>query len=133
MASAVLAFNQQLERIAEVAMVLVLGALLAGITWTVQPLAWLIPVMFLAIRPAAIFLSLLPTRTSLGQRAIIGWFGVRGVGSIYYVAYALAHGLAGDEARTLANITLAVVAASVVAHGISVTPLMARYTRANGV
>ncbi len=133
MASAVLAFNQQLERIAEVAMVLVLGALLAGITWTVQPLAWLIPVMFLAIRPAAIFLSLLPTRTSLGQRAIIGWFGVRGVGSIYYVAYALAHGLAGEEARTLANITLAVVAASVVAHGISVTPLMARYTRANGV
>jgi len=133
MASAVLAFNQQLERIAEVAMVLVLGALLASVTWTVQPLAWLIPVVFLGIRPVATFLSLLPTRTSFGQRAIIGWFGVRGVGSIYYVAYALAHGLAGEDARILANITLAVVAASVVAHGISVTPLMSRYARANGV
>jgi NhaP-type Na+/H+ or K+/H+ antiporter len=133
MASAVLAFNEQLERIVEVAMVLILGAMLAGIPWTVHPLAWLIPVMFLAIRPAATLLGLLPTRTSLAQRAIIGWFGVRGVGSLYYLAYALAHGLAGDEARTLTNITLAVVAASVVVHGISVTPLMARYTQANGV
>jgi NhaP-type Na+/H+ or K+/H+ antiporter len=133
MASAVLAFNEQLERIVEVAMVLILGAMLAGVSWEVQPLAWLIPVVFLAIRPAATFLSLVRTRTTLGQRAIIGWFGVRGVGSLYYLAFALTHGIAGDEARTLTNITLAVVAASVVAHGISVTPLMAHYARANDV
>jgi sodium/hydrogen antiporter len=133
MARAVLAFNEQLERIVEVAMVLILGAMLAGVSWDVQPLAWLIPVMFLAIRPAATFLSLIRTRTTLAQRAIIGWFGVRGVGSLYYLAFALTHGLAGDEARALTNITLTVVAASVVIHGISVTPLMARYTRANDV
>ena len=133
MASAVLAFNEQLERIVEVAMVLILGAMLAGVSWDVQPLAWLIPVMFLGIRPVATFLSLLPTRTSLGQRAIIGWFGVRGVGSLYYLAYALTHGLSGDDARQLTDMTLAIVAASVVLHGISVTPLMARYTRANDV
>lgn len=133
MASAVLAFNQHLERIAEVAMVLVVGALLANVTWTVQPLVWLIPVMFVVIRPAATFLSLLPTRTSVGQRAIIGWFGVRGIGSLYYLTFALAHGLQGDEARTLANLTLAVVAASIVVHGVSVTPLMSRYAQANDV
>jgi len=133
MASAVLAFNEQLERIVEVAMVLILGAMLAGVSWDVQPLAWLIPVMFMGIRPVATFLSLLPTRTSLGQRAIIGWFGVRGVGSLYYLAYALTHGLSGDDARQLTDMTLAIVAASVVLHGISVTPLMARYTRANDV
>lgn len=133
MAGAVLAFNEQLERIAEVAMVLALGAMLATVSWTAQPLVWLIPVMFLVIRPAATFLSLLGTRPSIGQRAIIGWFGVRGIGSIYYLAYALTHGLSGEEARTVANVTLAVVAASVVAHGISVTPLMSRYRRAKGV
>lgn len=133
MASAVLAFNEQLERIVEVAMVLILGAMLAGVSWEAQPLVWLIPLIFLGIRPAATFLSLLKTRTTLGQRAIIGWFGVRGVGSLYYLAFALTHGLAGDEARTLTNITLTVVAASVVIHGISVTPLMARYTRVNDV
>ena len=133
MASAVLAFNQQLERIVEVAMVLILGAMLAGVSWDAQPLAWLIPVMFLGIRPAATFLGLLRTRTTLAQRAIIGWFGVRGVGSLYYLAFALTHDLAGDDARALTNITLTVVAASVVIHGISVTPLMARYARANDV
>ncbi len=106
MASAVLAFNQQLERIVEVAIVLILGAMLAGVSWSVQPLVWLLPLMFLGIRPLATFLSLLPTRTSLGQRAIIGWFGVRGVGSLYYLAYALTHGLTGDDAHTLTNITL---------------------------
>lgn len=133
MASAVLAFNEQLERIGEVAMVLILGAMLARVSWTAQPLLWLIPVMLLGVRPAATFLGLLATRTSLGQRAIIGWFGVRGIGSLYYLAYALTHGLSGDEAATVANITLAVVAVSVVIHGISVTPLMARYSRANDV
>ncbi len=133
MASAVLAFNEQLERIGEVTMVLILGAILAGVSWTAQPLAWLIPVMFLVVRPAATFLGLLLTRTSFGQRAIIGWFGVRGIGSLYYLAYALTHGLSGEDARMIANITLAVVAVSVVVHGISVTPLMARYSRANDV
>ncbi len=133
MASAVLAFNEQLERIGEVTMVLILGAMLAGVSWTAQPLAWLIPVMFLIVRPAATFLGLILTRTSFGQRAIIGWFGVRGVGSLYYLAYALTHGLSGEDARMIANITLAVVAVSVVVHGISVTPLMARYSRANDV
>ena len=133
MAGAVLAFNEQLERIVEVAMVLVLGAMLADVSWTVQPLIWVIPVMFLVIRPVATFLSLLPTRTSIGQRAVIGWFGVRGVGSIYYLAFAITHGLAGPEARSVANVTLAVVAASVVAHGVSVTPLMSRYRQAKGV
>ena len=103
----------------------VMGAMLVGVSWTIQPLVWLIPLMFLGIRPIATFLSLLSTRTSLGQRAILGWFGVRGVGSLYYLAYALTHGLSGDDARTLTDITLAVVAASVVLHGISVTPLMA--------
>lgn len=132
MASAVLAFNEQLERITEVAVVIVLGAMLATVTWTSHPLWWFIPVLFLVIRPAATFLSLPWTRTSIGQRAIIAWFGVRGVGSIYYLTYALTHGLGGPEARELADIALAVVAASIVAHGVSVTPLMTKYERRRG-
>lgn len=132
MASAVLAFNEQLERIAEVAIVIVLGAMLASLTWASPLLWWFIPVLFLLIRPAATFLSLAGGRTTVGQRAIIAWFGVRGVGSIYYLAYALTHGLGGSEGRELAEVTLAVVAASIVVHGISVTPLMSRYERSGG-
>ena len=52
---------------------------------------------------------------------------MRGVGSIYYLAYALTHGAAGPSARLLADMTLVVVAASIVVHGVSVTPLMRRF------
>ena len=62
------------------------------------------------------------------QRAFIAWFGVRGVGSIYYLAYALSHGVPAPAGRMLADITLVVVAGSIVLHGISVTPLMQRYS-----
>jgi NhaP-type Na+/H+ or K+/H+ antiporter len=65
----------------------------------------------------------------LKERAYIGWFGVRGVGSLYYLAFALTHGLAGPEGRHLADATLVVVATSILVHGISVTPLMRRYSR----
>jgi NhaP-type Na+/H+ or K+/H+ antiporter len=123
MAQAVLAFNEQLERIGEVAVVLVVGALLTGVTWGTLPL-WFVPVLLLGIRPVATFLSLPGTSTTTRERSFIAWFGVRGIGSIYYLAYALTHGLSGGEGRLLAELTLAVVAVSIVAHGFSVTPLM---------
>ena len=131
MARAVLAFNEQLERIGEVAVVLVIGALLTGVAWLSLPL-WFIPVLLLGIRPVATLLSLPGTSTTTGDRAFIAWFGVRGIGSIYYLAYALTHGLAGGEARLLAELTLSVVAASILAHGVSVTPLMKGWRSARG-
>ena len=63
--------DEPLERLAEVVVVLVLGAMLAAVSWTAQPLWWLIPVMFLLIRPAVTFLGLAPTRTTVGQRATV--------------------------------------------------------------
>ena len=59
--------------------------------------------------------------------ALIGWFGIRGIGSIYYLMYAIDHGLPPDLARPLVALTLTTVAVSIVVHGISVTPLMNRY------
>ena len=72
------------------------------------------------------------TPLSRVQRAFIAWFGVRGVGSVYYLAYALSHGVPAEAAQTLADITLVVVAASIVVHGVSVTPLMRRYSARTG-
>ena len=46
------------------------------------------------------------------QRSLIAWFGIRGIGSIYYVAYAVSHGVAEAEAEILMAITLWVVAVS---------------------
>ena len=59
----------------------------------------------------------------------MGWFGIRGVGSVYYLAFALTHGLPARRSSGCAASTLATVAASVVVHGVSVTPLMDLYLR----
>ena len=127
MASAVLSFNEQLERLGELAVVVVVGSMLARIE-AFGPGLWLAFVLFVVIRPLATTLTLLPTRLSRAQRAFIAWFGVRGVGSIYYLAFALSHGVDGPLARQFVDLTLVVVAASVVLHGVSVTPLMQLYS-----
>ena len=126
MTEEVLSFNEQLERLGEVAVVIVLGALLADIE---APGAGILlaAALFIIIRPVATMLALLRAPLSGPQRAFIAWFGVRGVGSIYYLTYALTHGVSAPEARMLADITLVVVAASIVLHGLSVTPLIERY------
>jgi sodium/hydrogen antiporter len=126
MARAVLSFNEQLERLGELAVVLVVGTMLADIE-DPGPGILLTISLFFVIRPVATMLSLFWVPLSRTQRAFIAWFGVRGIGSIYYLAYALSHGAASPTARILADSTLVVVAASIVVHGVSVTPLMQRY------
>jgi NhaP-type Na+/H+ or K+/H+ antiporter len=85
--------------------------------------------LFVFIRPLATMLTLAGTSLSRAQRTIMAWFGVRGIGSVYYLAYALSHGVSGEPARLVADVTLVVVAASIIVHGVSVTPLMQRYSR----
>lgn len=126
MAEDVQGFNERLERLGEVAAVVLVGAMLSNVSWR-RELLWFVPLLFLVVRPAAVFISLAGSRPSVLQRAFIGWFGVRGVGSIYYLAYCVRHGVEGDAARLLADVTLATVTVSIVAHGVSVTPLMKWY------
>ena len=99
--------------------------MLAGVEG--RPGLWLALALFVVIRPVATMLTLAMTPLSGPQRAFIAWFGVRGVGSIYYLAYALSHGLSGATGRMMADATLVVVATSIVLHGVSVTPVMKRY------
>ncbi|MFN8593045.1 MAG: sodium:proton antiporter [Thermomicrobiales bacterium] len=126
MAQAVLGFTEQLERIGEVAVMILIGAML---TWEIVPAAaiWFVPLLFFIIRPAAVGLGTIGSATSPLQRAFIAWFGVRGIGSIYYLMYAIEHAISPALGRLLLGMTLAVVTVSVLVHGISVTPLMSRY------
>jgi NhaP-type Na+/H+ or K+/H+ antiporter len=126
MAHAVLVFNEQLERIGEVVVVVLVGGMLSWNELPVQAL-WLVPLLFLVIRPAAVLLGLVGSNTPNIQRSFMCWFGIRGIGSIYYLMYALHYNLPRDIAERLTAITLTVVAVSIVAHGISVTPLMNVY------
>jgi NhaP-type Na+/H+ or K+/H+ antiporter len=121
-------FNEQLERIAEVAIVLVVGGMLAY-TYLHASAVWFVLVLFLVVRPVSVWLGLLGAPVSRDQRVLISWFGIRGIGSIYYLMYAINHGLPRSLADELIALTLTMVAASIVVHGISVTPLMTLYTR----
>lgn len=126
MAQAALGFTEQLERIGEFAVVLLLGGM---ITWSFLPgvALWFIPLLFLVIRPVSVYVGLLGSATTRMQRGLIAWFGIRGIGSVYYLTYSMQHGLPEQFSRTLAALVLATVAVSAIAHGVSVTPLMGRY------
>ncbi len=128
MAQAVLGFNEQLERVGEIAVVVMVGALLAPGVLTGDAL-WFVPLLLLVIRPVAVAIGTLGTRTDREQRRLMAWFGIRGIGSLYYLTYAIAHGLEEATARDLASLVLAAIAVSTVVHGISVTPIMDRYSR----
>jgi NhaP-type Na+/H+ or K+/H+ antiporter len=127
MTETALAFNEQLERISELGVVVLLGAMLSR-HYLLGDALWFVPLLVLVVRPVATELGLLGSRTSPVQRRLIGWFGMRGIGSLYYLFYALHHGLPPDLAHRLTSLTLAVVTASIVLHGLSVTPLMNLYS-----
>lgn len=121
-------FNEQLERIAEVAIVLTIGGMLAY-TYLHTSAVWFVPVLLLVVRPVSVWVGLLGAPVSRDQRVLISWFGIRGIGSIYYLMFAINQGLPRALAEELIALTLAMVAASIVVHGISVTPLMSAYAR----
>ena len=124
-------FNEHLERIAELAVVLVVGALLAQVRFELHYL-WLVALLSLVVRPIAVAVGLVGAPVSPEQRRLVSWFGIRGIGSLYYLMYALNHGVSGDLAELLLGLTLTVVASSIVLHGISVTPLMSWYRKRGG-
>jgi NhaP-type Na+/H+ or K+/H+ antiporter len=123
MAHELLVFNRQIERIAEVAVVVMAGALLDAALFDWRACAFAI-VMLLVVRPAAVALGVAGAPLSPRERRLLQWFGVRGIGSLYWLAFALERDVAGADTAVLAMATLAVIAASVFAHGMSATPVM---------
>jgi sodium/hydrogen antiporter len=79
------------------------------------------------IRPIAVFVGVWGTGVSSMQRVLMSWFGVRGIGSVYYLMYAIVHGLSESDASQMVSLVFPIITASVIVHGISVTPLMRRY------
>jgi NhaP-type Na+/H+ or K+/H+ antiporter len=88
--------------------------------------------MLLVIRPVSVGIGLIGARASRMQRGMMGWFGIRGIGSIYYLMFAARTACPPELTRTLAGLTFTTIAVSIVVHGVSVTPLMERYARRHG-
>jgi NhaP-type Na+/H+ or K+/H+ antiporter len=127
MRQAVQGFNEQFERIAEVAIVLVVGAMLSY-TYLPSGTAWFVALL-LVVRPLSVWLGLPGAPLSRDRRIPMSWFGIRGIGSIYYLMCAINYGLPRALAEEVVALTLTVVTASIVVHGISVTALMALFAR----
>ena len=126
MRDSVQGFNEQLERLAEMALVLMVGAMLAY----ARPLPavwWFVPLLLLVLRPLSVVASTVGERLTAPQFAMIGWFGIRGIGSVFYLLLALRYGVDGTVADTLVTLTLWSVAASIIAHGLTAQPLMHLY------
>jgi NhaP-type Na+/H+ or K+/H+ antiporter len=128
MAEAVLHFNEHLERIGELMLVLIVGALLAAQRFSIDGIVVAGVLLFL-IRPLSTYPATFAGRLGARQSALIAWFGVRGIGSVYYLFYAISHGLDATVAQRLLTIMTWVIAISVGLHGVSVTPLMSWYER----
>jgi NhaP-type Na+/H+ or K+/H+ antiporter len=127
-ATAALEFTLDLERLAELTVMLVIGSLLTPAAFSAPSLVVAFALVFVA-RPAAIYLCTRGGALTPLQRRMAAWFGIRGIGSMYYLAYALAHGAVTAQTPMVADAVLATVALSVLLHGSSATPVMALYRR----
>lgn len=122
-----LVFGNLVERAMEVLLITLLGASLA-LYWDWRAIA-LGLALFFVIRPLSVWLLVSRTLLAPRQKLLVGWFGIRGIGSLYYLCYALGHGLAPNVAHSITGLTLSVVGMSILLHGISTQPLLDRYER----
>ncbi len=118
-------FADQTERLLMMLVLVAFGGAIAG--GLLSPLTWsgvAAAVLFIfLVRPAAGMASLIGSPYPLRERAAIAFFGIRGLGSFYYVAYALneAEFDRADELWAAVGFTVLI---SILLHGTTVTPAM---------
>jgi NhaP-type Na+/H+ or K+/H+ antiporter len=122
------AFSENIEHALTAALLIALGAALPALLQHLTPtgLGIALGLIFL-VRPLAGWLSLLGGRLRGGERVVVAAYGVRGVGSIYYLSYAGSHAELTNEAELWA-ITGATILVSTVAHGFTASLALERVT-----
>lgn len=127
-------FIEQTERLLMmVVLVLFGGALAQGMLLRLGVREVIVAaVVVFVIRPLTGWLGLIGSATTRSERALTAFFGIRGIGTLYYVAYALNHGQFGDPERLWALVGF-VVLLSVLVHGVTSTPLMRWVDGSRGV
>ena len=118
-------FAEQTERLLTVLLLLLLGGAVVG--GLLAPLTWQAAVaglvLIFLVRPLSAFAALRGAPGTTAEHWVIAAFGIRGIGSFYYLAYAMTH--ADFPAADLVWATAGfVVVVSVVLHGIAATPVM---------
>jgi len=122
--------SERIEKLLELTVILLLGTMLTlggiGIPgWE----GWLLAALVLvAVRPLACLLSLVGSKMDQpGEKAFVAWFGVRGVGTLYYAAVIVGAGVLSTAERDLVVWTcVAATVLSIVMHGITAGPSLRR-------
>jgi NhaP-type Na+/H+ or K+/H+ antiporter len=120
-------FGGLVERAMEVFLVTLLGVVLIA-HWDWRSLV-VAAALFLLVRPLSVLAMPWGRLLDARQRLLVGWFGIRGIGSLYYLFHVLNQSLAPAIAASTLDLTLSVVALSILFHGFSTQPMLARYER----
>ncbi|RYD97931.1 MAG: sodium:proton antiporter [Sphingobacteriales bacterium] len=128
------AITEQVERLAMMALLILFGgALVSGLLTAISWQDVLVAVLILVIiRPLSGWIGLLGFPAEAREKVTLAFFGIRGVGSIYYLAYGINHMAVPDAERLWAIVGL-VVLLSILLHGVTVTPIMRALDRHRGV
>jgi NhaP-type Na+/H+ or K+/H+ antiporter len=123
-------FASQIEHLIAMCIIVLFAAavamgLLSALTWRD---AVLVALLLLVVRPITALLSLLGTPHPFASRAATAFFGIRGIGTLYYLIYALRKTSFAEQPRIIA-LAGAAVLASIVLHGITATPVMRKLDR----
>ena len=119
-----------LERLVQVILVVLVGVtILPTLSWDLTP--WFVAIVLLfVVRPLAVLLTVYGGGVLWRQRLMTAWFGIRGIGTLYYLTHAFGLGVSAalyEESRLVADVCLATITLSIILHGTSVTPLMKWY------
>lgn len=108
--------------------VLVSGGLLRALTWPAVAFAL---VALLVVRPLCCWIGLLGSGRSTEDRAVVSFFGIRGLGTVYYLAFATGHAVFEEMDLLWATAGLTVLI-SILLHGVTVTPVLRALDRRMG-
>jgi hypothetical protein len=123
----VFTFGDIVERMLEALLVVLVGVSLASYLSVSGIVLGLI--VLVIIRPVSVYFSMLGSEATRLRRALIAWFGIRGIGSLYYLAFATPRLPSGARGSSLGALVLSTVAVSVVVHGLTAQSLMSWYER----
>ena len=84
--------------------------------------------MIFVIRPLAGWLSLAGTDLTLRERAVVAGYGVRGIGSVYYLSHAAGHIELANETTLWATVTFTILVSTII-HGLTAGSVVERVTR----
>ncbi|HVR33212.1 MAG TPA: cation:proton antiporter [Acidimicrobiia bacterium] len=118
-------FSDQIERLLS-AIILILfgGALVSGVLGHLDWRGVVVAIVIvIVVRPFAGLAGLAGTGIEMRERSAISFFGIRGVGSFYYLAYA-SNEVEFLQVEQLWAVTALVVAISVVLHGMTASAAM---------